>query len=122
MNIQADAKAIRYSSLEVYELSLDLARLIPEIEEVSRQLSKQTPMRASAKLLEKNVQALGTQRYRLSVLSQALDNVASLYGGTEEKVGDLFTEIRMPDNRREPLSFPNFSHTNSQLQTLLYGG
>ena len=122
MNIQADAQALRYSSLELHELSLDLARLIPEMEEVTRQLNKQTPLKASNRLLEQAVQEIGTQRYRLGVLSQALDNIAGMYGGVEERVGDLFTEVCQPQSNADPLQFPDFAGTSSRLSTLLYGG
>lgn len=122
MNIQADAQALRYSSLELHELSLDLARLIPEMEEVTRQLNKQTPLQASNRSLEQAVQEIGTQRYRLGVLSQALDNIAGMYGGVEERVGDLFTEVCQPQSNADPLQFPDFAGTSSRLSTLLYGG
>lgn len=122
MNVQVNPEALRHISEELYEISSDLAKLSPELESISRELHKQTVFHPSIKILDKATEALGGERYQFTVLAQALSNIARMYSETDERTGDLFTEIRFIHNYSEPIYFSNFTTIQDRLFTLLYGG
>lgn len=123
MNIQVNTQSLRYTSRELYEISSDLARLAPELEDIRRELNKQTVFRTSIRSLDNAAEQLSKERYRVSVLAQALDNIVRLYRETEETVGNRFSDFILGCVVQPAvLVFNNVTNVRHRLSALLYGG
>jgi chromosome segregation ATPase len=108
-------------SQDIDKTAKQLKQLLSDVEDVERELKKQTEFKQQIRALRKNRDRMSEETYKLNVLSQALVNIRSLYSRTEADIADEFeshkTEYRWIRSERL-----NLSGLCDRVNQLLYGG
>lgn len=120
MNVQVNVEYIRHISREMYSLSRQIGSLSSEIEDVERQLKRQTEFKGFLRALEKIRESISEEKYKLSILAQAADNIGSLYRRTEISIEDSFEPQRLKHGWTNTGNV-DLSKLSSRVNTLLYG-
>lgn len=121
MNVQANVEYIKNISQDIQDISRQIGRMSSELEDVQRELRKQTEFRAQIRELKKNRDRMEEERYKMSILAQALANIGNLYQKTETGIEESF-ESKRPKRGRLDTANMDLSGLYNKVNRLLYGG
>lgn len=121
MNIQVNTEHMGYVCREMYDISRQISKLLPELESVEMELKKQTQSGAAIRALRDAEDEISGEMYRLHVLAETLETVRNRYRRTEEKIEDHF-EVQRPERIWLNTAGRDLSGIRSRMERLLYGG
>lgn len=121
MNIEVNSNYLNAISQEMREYAGQTAGLLEGLEEVEKELRKQSSLRFCLRNLGKVRDDIADDKYKLNVLAQALANIGTLYRKAEWKIEDDFEEKR-PERNRSRAGNVDLSQLKDKVNYLLYGG
>lgn len=121
MNIDADVKYMEYISRDIYNFSKHISRAAAELESVEARLRRQTSFNEQFVAIERAKSDLEDERYKLCVLSQALQNISVTYRRAEEEVENSFEAVSAHGTSFET-GRVDLTGLRGRVNDLLYGG
>lgn len=121
MNVQANVENMKYISQDFHEVSRQLGRMLTELEDVRRELAKQTEFSAQIRALRKAGSRLEEEEYKTGALAQALANIGNLYQKTERGIEECF-ESGKSLRSRQAADNVDLNRLSGKVNTILYGG
>lgn len=121
MNIQVNTEHMRYVCREMYDISRQVSKLLPELESVEKELKKQRQFGSEIRALRDAEDEMSGEIYRLHVLAEALAGVGNRYRRTEETIEEQF-EMHKPARIWLDTADRDLSGVRSRMERLLYGG
>lgn len=119
--IQANIDYIKHTGQELQELSGQIEGLVSELEEVKRELKKQTVFDVQIRELTENKNRMTEERYQLRILAQAISSIGNLYQRTENAVEAVF-EVQKPEFIWRQTGYVDLAGFGEEVNHLLYGG
>lgn len=121
MNVQINVEHLKHIGIEMNDISKQLSKLLPRLDETERELKKQTEFGSCLRALDLIREDMDLERYHVNLLSQALMNIGSEYSRTEIKIEDAFEELR-PESVRMDIGAIDLTKIYGRAKHLLYGG
>jgi len=120
VNAKVFVKALHAASGEFSAISREVANLMQELETVERELRGQSEFQQHLQVLRKVEEAMHEERYKLRVLSEAVNNAGSLYQHTETSIEDGFDGVSTGPIL--PAEKVPLTEVDQKLNRILYGG
>lgn len=121
MNIQVSTDYIKHAGEEIYMMLQQMEKIWSEIEDIENCLLRQTEFRPYIKALRNIQDNVMQERYKLSMLAQALVNISNLYYRTEDRIEENF-ELQKHENGRVEITKIDLTELGNRMNRLLYGG
>lgn len=93
MFARVNVEHLKHAGFELYGTAEQIREIWRELEEVSRKLKRQTPLRSEFLALDAVRDEIELENYRMKLLFQALTDIEDAYRRAEMKMEDHFPKM-----------------------------